>query len=136
MANATNSVSLEQALFGQFHRMDVTGWFVDVERLSSHDYDNGHEANENTDNENLNEGPRDDHKERSAADKNIDDLRGNHDTSEEPPGSPPANPPPQPTEPETFGLGGTSNEPPVGLDNYGLPIARPQAMGKEIFCCC
>ncbi len=36
---------------------------------------------------------------------------------------------------ETFGLGGTSNEPPVGLDNYGLPIARLQAMDKEIFCC-
>jgi hypothetical protein len=36
---------------------------------------------------------------------------------------------------DLFGLGGTSNEPPVGLDDYGLPIARPQATDKEIFCC-
>jgi hypothetical protein len=35
-----------------------------------------------------------------------------------------------------FGLGGTSNEPPVGLDNYGLPIARLRAVDEEIYCCC
>ncbi len=47
--------------------------FVDVEGLSSHDYDNGHKDNENTDNDNLFKGPRDDRKERSVADENIDD---------------------------------------------------------------
>jgi hypothetical protein len=115
-ANAANNVSLEQALFKQFHRMDITGWFVDVEGLSSHDYDNGHKDNENTDNKNLNKGPGDDRNKKSAADDNIDDERGNHNIPEEPPGSPPSDPQPQPTEPEMFGLGGTSNEPPVGLE--------------------
>jgi hypothetical protein len=67
--------------------------------------------------------------------ENIDDQLGSHNIPEEPPGPPPANPPPMPAEPETFGLGGTSNEPPVGLNNYGLPIARPQATDEEIFCC-
>jgi hypothetical protein len=134
MVNAAIKVSFEQVLFGQLNRMDVTGWFDDVEGLSSHDYYNGHEDKENTDNENLNKGPRDDCKERSAADENIDNQHGNHNITEKPPGSPPTDPPPQPTEPETFGLGGTSNEPPVGLDDYGLPITRPQAMDMEIFC--
>jgi hypothetical protein len=49
-ANAENNVSLKQVLFGHFHRMDATGWFVNVEGLSSHDYDNGHKDNANTDN--------------------------------------------------------------------------------------
>ncbi len=106
-----------------------------MEGSSSHDYDKGHEANENTDNKKLNKGPKDDSDERSAADNNIDNECGNHNIPEEPPGSSPADPPPQPAEPETFGLGGTSNEPPVGLDDYGLPIARPQATDKEIVCC-
>jgi hypothetical protein len=74
--NVANNVSLVQVLFGQFHRMDVTGWFIfiDVEESSSHDYDNGHEDNENTDNKSLNEGPGDDCEERSAADNIIDDA--------------------------------------------------------------
>ncbi len=41
-ANAANNVSLEQVLFGQFHRMAVIGWFIDAEGSSSHDYHNGH----------------------------------------------------------------------------------------------
>jgi hypothetical protein len=65
----------------------------------------------------------------------MNDQHGSHDTPKEPPGPSPANPPPQLAEPKTFGLGGTSNEPPVGLDDYGLPIAQPQAMDEEIFCC-
>jgi hypothetical protein len=132
-ANAANIISLEQVHFGQLFRMDVTGWFANVEGSSSHEYDNRHEDNENTDNKNLNEGPGDDRKERNAADDNIDDEHGNHDIPDEPPGSPPANPPPQPAEPEMFGLGGTSNEPPVGHDIHGLPIVRPQATDKKIF---
>ncbi len=127
MANVANNVSLEQVIFGQFHRMDVTGWFVDVEGFSSHDYDNKHKDNENTDNENLYKGLRGDCKERSAADENIDNQCGNHNIPEEPLGSPSTNPPPLPTEPEMFEVGGTFNEPPVGLNDYGLPISRPRA---------
>jgi hypothetical protein len=86
--HAANNVSLKHVFFGQFHRMDVTGWFVGVEGSSSHDCDNGHNDNQNTDNKNLNKGPRDDRYERSAADDNIDNEHGNHDIPEVPPGPP------------------------------------------------
>jgi hypothetical protein len=75
-------------------------------------------------NKNLNKGARDDREERSAVDDNIDDEHGNYDIPEEPLGSLPANPPLQPAE-----------KPPVGLDDNGLPIARPRPMDEDIFCC-
>ncbi len=53
MANEANNISLKQVLCGQFHRMDVTGWFVNVEGLSSDDYDNRYKVNDNTDNKKL-----------------------------------------------------------------------------------
>jgi hypothetical protein len=52
-----------------------------------------------------------------------------------PPGIPPPHPPPQPPELDLFGSGGTSNEPPVGLDTYRLPVTRLQTTDEEIFCC-
>jgi hypothetical protein len=76
----------------------------DVEGSSSHNYDNGHKDNENTDNKNLKKEPRDDCMERNAADENMNNQRGSHDIPEEPLGPPPANPPPQPAELETFGM--------------------------------
>ncbi len=79
IANAANNVCLKQVLFRQFNRMDVTvGSFVNVEGLSSHDYNNGHKDNENTDNKNLNKEPRDDPEEGNAADENIDNHHGSH----------------------------------------------------------
>jgi hypothetical protein len=50
---AAINANLEQVLFRQFHRMDVTGWFIGMEGSSSPGYNNGPKDNEDIDNENV-----------------------------------------------------------------------------------
>jgi hypothetical protein len=103
--NAANNVDLDQVLFEKFHRMNVTGWFIDMEGSSFHGYNDVPKDNENIDNENVDKGPGDDSKENANTDDNIDNARGNHNIPDELPGSLPTNPTPQPAEPKMLGLG-------------------------------
>ncbi len=112
-----NYINIDHVLFGQFHRINVKGWTFELEGSSSSDHNDEPEEDEI-----LDDGP--------GEDENIPSPNAHA-----PPGSPPTYLPQSP-KPNLFGLGGTSNEPPVGFDEYGLPIAKPQAtIDEEIFCC-
>jgi hypothetical protein len=53
VTNLVNDFNLDHVLFGQFHRIGITGWFFDLEGSSLPGYDDGLKDNENEDNENV-----------------------------------------------------------------------------------